>query len=36
MKQLGVAAIFQPGTPMEEIVRFIRQQAADRSSALLE
>src|SRR5712692_5720414 len=26
MKQLGVAAIFQPGTPMEDIVKFIRQQ----------
>lgn len=24
MKQLGVAAVFQPGAPLEEIVRFIR------------
>ena len=25
LKQSGVAAVFQPGTPMEDIVRFIRQ-----------
>jgi methylmalonyl-CoA mutase C-terminal domain/subunit len=25
LKQQGVAAIFQPGTPLEEIVRFIRE-----------
>jgi len=25
LKQLGVSAIFQPGTSMEEIVRFIRE-----------
>ena len=24
MKELGVAAVFQPGAPLEEIVRFIR------------
>ncbi len=24
LKQIGVSAIFQPGTPMEEIVKFIR------------
>ena len=24
MKKLGVAAVFQPGAPLEEIVRFIR------------
>ena len=24
MRQLGVAAVFQPGAPLEEIVRFIR------------
>jgi len=27
LKQIGVAAIFQPGTSMDEIVRFIREHA---------
>ena len=30
LKQLGVSAIFQPGTSMEEIVRFIREHAPSR------
>ena len=28
LKQSGVAAVFQPGTPMEDIVGFIRENAA--------
>jgi len=27
LKQMGVAAVFQPGTSMEEIVRFLREHA---------
>ncbi len=34
LKQIGVSAIFQPGTPMEEIVKFIRQQG--KPSLLIE
>jgi methylmalonyl-CoA mutase C-terminal domain/subunit len=30
LKKTGVAAIFQPGTPMDEIVRFIRDNAHHR------
>ena len=30
LKQAGVAAIFQPGTAMDEIVRFIRSQVRSR------
>jgi len=30
LKQAGVAAIFQPGTPMDEIVQFIRSQVRSR------
>src|SRR5579885_1743359 len=30
LKQLGVSAIFQPGTSMEEIVRFIRENRPGR------
>ena len=30
LKQLGVAAVFQPGTSMEEIVKFIRENAPAR------
>ena len=30
LKQLGVAAVFQPGTSMEEIVKFIRENASAR------
>jgi len=30
LKQAGVAAIFQPGTAMEEIIRFIRDNAGRR------
>jgi methylmalonyl-CoA mutase C-terminal domain/subunit len=30
LKQAGVAAIFQPGTAMDEIVQFIRSQAGSR------
>ena len=31
LKQLGVAAIFQPGTAMDEIVKFIRENVKPRS-----
>ena len=30
MKQVGVAAIFQPGTAMDDIVKFIRESATAR------
>jgi methylmalonyl-CoA mutase, C-terminal domain len=30
LKQAGVAAIFQPGTSMDTIVRFIRENASSR------
>src|SRR5438132_14398976 len=30
LKQAGVAAIFQPGTPMDEIARFIRENVKPR------
>jgi methylmalonyl-CoA mutase C-terminal domain/subunit len=30
LKQIGVAAIFQPGTPMDEIVQFIRTNVKPR------
>ena len=30
LKQSGVAAVFQPGTPMEDIIRFIRQNLRTR------
>ena len=30
LKQAGVAAIFQPGTSMDEIVRFIRERVASQ------
>ncbi len=30
LKEHGVAAVFQPGTPMEDIVRFIRQNVRAR------
>ena len=30
MKEAGVSGIFQPGTSMEEIVRFLRENASDR------
>ena len=33
LKQVGVAAIFQPGTSMDDIVRFIREHAPMRSGA---
>ena len=32
LKQQGVAAIFAPGTPMEEIVRFIRENVSSRTA----
>jgi len=31
LKQQGVAAVFPPGTPMEEIVRFIRENVSNRT-----
>ena len=31
MKGLGVAAVFQPGTPMDEIVQFIRSHVKPKS-----
>ncbi len=33
LKQKGVAAVFPPGTPMDDIVRFIRQNVRGRSLA---
>jgi methylmalonyl-CoA mutase C-terminal domain/subunit len=30
MKQNGVAAVFQPGTPMDDIVKFIRENLKPR------
>jgi methylmalonyl-CoA mutase C-terminal domain/subunit len=33
LKQAGVAAIFQPGTSMDEIVRFIREHVPSRGVA---
>jgi methylmalonyl-CoA mutase C-terminal domain/subunit len=33
LKKGGVAAIFQPGTPMEEIIRFIRSNVHSRGVA---
>jgi len=30
LKQIGVAAIFQPGTPMDDIVQFIRANVKPR------
>jgi methylmalonyl-CoA mutase, C-terminal domain len=30
LKQVGIAGIFGPGTPMSEIVEFIRQRASER------
>lgn len=33
LKQLGVAEVFGPGTPMESAVRFIREHAPRRSGA---
>lgn len=32
VKEMGVAEVFGPGTPMEEAVRFIREHAPDRSA----
>src|SRR5262249_9040834 len=32
LKEIGVSAIFQPGPPMKEIEKFIRQQAAGRNA----
>ncbi|MCM8750383.1 cobalamin B12-binding domain-containing protein [Thermomicrobiaceae bacterium CFH 74404] len=32
LKALGIAAIFGPGTPLQEIVRFIREHAPTRES----
>jgi len=31
LKQIGVAAIFQPGTPMDNIVKFIREHVKPQS-----
>jgi methylmalonyl-CoA mutase cobalamin-binding subunit len=31
MKKAGVAAIFQPGTPMDKIVQFIRSSVQPRT-----
>ena len=33
MKRLGVAAVFQPGTPLESIITFIRENRRDREIA---
>ena len=32
LKEKGVAAVFQPGTPMEDIVRFIRKNVRPRGT----
>jgi methylmalonyl-CoA mutase C-terminal domain/subunit len=32
LKEKGVAAVFQPGTPMEDIVRFIRENVRARGA----
>src|SRR2546428_6971483 len=29
LKQIGVAAVFQPGTPMDDIVKFIREHVGE-------
>ena len=33
MERLGVAAVFQPGTPLESIITFIRENRRDRDIA---
>ena len=33
LKALGVAAVFRPGTPMQEIIDFIRRQTAIKAEA---
>ena len=33
LKEMGVAGIFQPGTPMEDIVKFIRENVKPRGVA---
>ena len=33
MERLGVAAVFQPGTPLESIITFIRENRRDREIA---
>lgn len=33
LKQMGVAGIFQPGTPMDDIVKFIRENVKPRGVA---
>ena len=34
LKEKGVAAVFQPGTPMEDIVRFIRENVRARGAVV--
>jgi methylmalonyl-CoA mutase, C-terminal domain len=34
LKQQGVAAVFQPGTPMDDIVKFIRENVKPRGVAV--
>jgi len=34
LKQLGVAAVFQPGTPMDDIVKFIKENVKPRGVAV--
>jgi methylmalonyl-CoA mutase C-terminal domain/subunit len=34
LKQLGVAAVFQPGTPMDDIVKFIKENVKPRGGAV--
>jgi methylmalonyl-CoA mutase C-terminal domain/subunit len=36
IKEMGVAGVFGPGTPMEEAVRFVRQNVKPRHAALEE
>ena len=33
IKELGIAGVFGPGTPLAEIVEFIRSHAGDREAA---
>ena len=33
LKEIGVSGVFQPGTPMEEIVQFIRDHVKPRGVA---
>jgi methylmalonyl-CoA mutase C-terminal domain/subunit len=36
VKKMGIAAVFGPGTPMEEAVRFVRENVTPRSAGVEE